>query len=75
MMVWAVHDAPRPIGLATLCVVCSTISSYRVIAPTNCAYEGSATRRCTVVHHCSRVSACLRSHDNVVYPHILEALW
>jgi hypothetical protein len=73
MMVRAVHGAPRPIGLATLRVVCSVAPSCQVIVPSNRTYEWSVTRRHTVVWHCCRLSARLACHDNFVCPHVLQA--
>jgi hypothetical protein len=52
MMAWAAHGAPRPIGLATWCVVCSVAPSRRIIASANRAHEQSVVQRCTVVHVC-----------------------
>jgi hypothetical protein len=45
MMMWAVHNAHRPIGIATWYVVCN-------VASANCARELSVVRRCTVAHVC-----------------------
>jgi hypothetical protein len=70
MMMWAVHGVPHPIGLATLRVVCRAVLSSQVIAPANYTCEWLSMQHCTVMLHCSGMSACFVGSDDTTYPHI-----